>query len=141
MRRLTAGLLANDKLRFLLGGASTTAFSYLLYAALLLAMPAKVAYAISWVAGIGWSYWVSSVWVFRRAMSWRGMLSFPLVYLAQAGLSFLLFVLLVDHWRMPALAAPLVIIVLMLPVTYLLGRAVIHRTSPAPKPQVDSPPR
>ena len=106
-------MLSNDKLRFLLAGGSTTAFSYFLY-----------------VMGIAWSYSVNTVWVFRRRWTWRGLLAFPLVYVVQAGLSFVIFVLLIDRWSLPELLAPLATIVLMLPLTYLLGRAVIHRTSP-----------
>ena len=129
MRRLVT-LLESDKIRFLLAGGSTTAFSYLLYALLLLGMTAKPAYALSYVLGIFWSYWVSSVFVFRRKLTWKGFASFPMVYLVQAVLSFLLFTVLLDKLSLPALVAPLVTIVLMLPVTYLLGRAVIYRTSP-----------
>ena len=123
-------MLSNDKLRFLLAGGSTTAFSYFLYALFLLGMGAKTAYALSYVMGIAWSYSVNTVWVFRRRWTWRGLLAFPLVYVVQAGLSFVIFVLLIDRWSLPELLAPLATIVLMLPLTYLLGRAVIHRTSP-----------
>ena len=130
MRRIGA-LLSHDKVRFLLAGGSTTAFSYGLYALLLLSLHPKPAYALSYALGIVWSYSVNTVWVFRRKWTWRGLLSFPLVYVVQAGLSYLLFVLLLDRWSLPALAAPLVTIVLMLPLTYVLGRFVIHRTSPS----------
>lgn len=140
MRRIAA-ILAHDKARFILAGGSTTLLSYALYALLLLGVHAKPAYALSYLMGIAWSYSINTIWVFRRKWTWRGLLSFPLVYAAQAGLSFLLFVLLLDHWSLPALAAPLVTIVLMLPLTYVLGRAVIHRTSPSPPHSSrDSPP-
>lgn len=140
MRRLSK-ILSWEKSRYLVAGGSTTGFTYLLYALLLLRMDAKPAYALSYVLGIVWSYFVNTVWVFRRKWTWRGLMSFPLVYLVQAGLSYLLFVLLLDHWSLPALAAPLVTIVLMLPLTYLLGRFVIHRTSPPlSQPPGDSPP-
>lgn len=141
MRRMVA-LASHDKVRFILAGASTTAVSYLLYVLLLLLyMDAKPAYALSYALGIVWSYSVNTVWVFHRTWTWRGLLSFPLVYVVQAGLSFLLFALLIDRWSLPELVAPLVIIVLMLPLTYVLGRAVIHRTSPpAHHSSGDTPP-
>lgn len=128
----------SDKARFLVAGGSTTAISYLAYALFLWVMDPKAAYALSYVLSIGWSYWVTSTWVFRRPLTWKGLLSFPLVYVVQALLSFLLFVVLLDRLLLPPLAAPLVTIILMLPLTYVLGRAVIHRTSPAtPDPPPD----
>ncbi|MEO6384466.1 MAG: GtrA family protein [Thermomonas sp.] len=141
MRRLGV-LSSNDKLRFVLAGGSTTVFSYLLYALFLWGMDAKIAYSLSYVLGIAWSYSANTIWVFRRRWTWRGLLSFPLVYLIQAGLSFIIFVLLIDLWSLPELLAPLVTIVLMLPLTYVLSRAVIDRTSPssASRSSTDTPP-
>lgn len=130
MNALAARLLANDKVRFLLGGASTTAFSYAVYWGLLQVLAPKPAYALAYAAGIGWSYVVTSRWVFRRTATWRGLFAFPLVYLAQAAVSFAVFVLLVDVAGLHPLLAPLVTVVLALPLTYLLGRAVVLRTSP-----------
>lgn len=140
MRHIGA-LMSHDKVRFILAGGSTTAFSYLLYALLLMFLDPKPAYALSYAIGILWSYSVNTLWVFRRTWTWRGLMSFPLVYLVQAGLSYLVFVLLLDRWSLSALAAPLVTIVLMLPLTYLLGRFVILRTSPPlSHPPGDFPP-
>ncbi len=134
-------LLGHDKIRFILAGGSTTAFSYALYALLLLCLQPKPAYGLSYALGIVWSYSVNTVWVFHRKWTWRGLLSYPMVYVVQAGLSYLIFVLLLDRWSLPALAAPLITIVLMLPLTYLLGRFVIQRTSPSVSHSPgDSPP-
>lgn len=130
MNALVARLLANDKVRFLLAGGTTTAFSYLVYWALLQVLEPKPAYAIAYVLGIAWSYLATTRWVFRRAPTWRGFAAFPLVYLAQAALSFGVFVLLIDWAGLHPLLAPLVTVVLALPLTYLFGRAVVHRTSP-----------
>jgi putative flippase GtrA len=128
MHRLRA-LLDSDKVRFVLAGGSTTVFSYGLYVLFLFWTNPRIAYAVSYVIGIVWSYSIQSVWVFRRSWSWKGLLSFPLVYALQAVLSFLLFTLFLDGLSMPVLVAPLITLVLMLPLTYLLGRAVIRRTS------------
>jgi putative flippase GtrA len=123
-------VIGSDKLRFLIAGASTTAFSYLLYAAMLPWVAPKIAYAVSYVVGIVWSYTVNSVWVFGGRWTWKGLASYPLVYLVQALLSFFLFSFLLQHAQVHPLVAPLVTLVLMLPVTYLLGRAIVRRTSP-----------
>lgn len=132
MKSLAARLLAKDKVRFLLAGGTTTAFSYVVYWALLQLLTPKPAYALAYVAGIGWSYVATTLWVFRRRPTWRGLIAFPLVYLAQAALSFGVFVLLIDWAGLHPLLAPLLTVVLALPLTYVLGRAVVHRTSPPP---------
>jgi len=135
LKALVARLLAHDKVRFVLAGGSTTAFSYLLYWGLLQVLTPKPAYALAYVAGIGWSYIVTSAWVFRRAPTWRGLAAFPLVYAVQAAVSFGVFVLLIDLAGLPPLLAPLATVILAMPLTYLLGRAVVNRTSPpAPSP-------
>lgn len=128
---MAARLLASDKVRFLLAGASTTAFSYAVYFALLQLFAPKPAYAVAYVAGIGWSYVATARWVFGRRPTWRGLFAFPLVYAAQAVLSFGLFVLLIDWAGLHPLVAPLATVVLALPLTYVLGRAVVQRTSPS----------
>lgn len=138
--RLVNRLLGSDKSRFVIAGASTTAVSYLVYLLLLLAFQAKLAYGLAYALGILWSYWINSTWVFRRKPTWTGLLSFPLVYVVQALASFGLFALLVDRLSMSKVLAPLLIVVLMLPVTFLLGRLVIDRTSPHRRETSDKSP-
>jgi len=121
--------LADARVRYLIAGGSTTAFSYLLYVLLLLSWPALPAYALAYVAGIVWAYSVNSVWVFRGRWRWRGLAAYPLVYLLQALLSFALFALLVERWGLHPLWAPLVTVAAMLPIGYWAGRAVVHTTS------------
>ena len=131
MRKRLSDALGNEKIRFLLAGASTTLASYALYLLLLAtAMRADAAYAISYVAGYVWSYLVNSRWVFRAPMGWRSFLRYPLVYLAQAAAAFLLFKFLVDFAGIPAAWAPLVIVALTVPLTYVISRAVIRRKPP-----------
>ena len=121
--------LADSRVRYLLAGVSTTAFSYLLYVLLLWPLPPLPAYVLAYVAGIAWAYTVNSVWVFRGRWRWRGLAAYPLVYLAQALLSFALFALLVGRWGLHPLWAPLVTVVVMLPVGYWAGRAIVRLTS------------
>lgn len=129
MRAMLRAALADARIRYLIAGVSTTAFSYLLYLALLLAWPPLPAYAVAYVAGIVWAYSVNSVWVFRGRWRWRGLAAYPLVYLLQALLSFALFALLIERWGLDALWAPLVTVAVMLPVGYWAGRAIVYTTS------------
>jgi len=121
--------LRSDKFRFLAAGVSTTAFSYLLYLALLLWLRPSPAYAVAYIAGVVWAYSVNSIWVFKGRWTWTGLATYPLVYAAQALCSFAIFVLLLGKFHLPAPVAPLVTIVLMLPINYILGREIVRRTS------------
>ena len=132
-------LLRHDKVRFLIAGGSTTAFSYLLYLTLLLWWRPTPAYVVAYVAGFVWAYSINRIWVFRGQWSWRGLATYPLVYLVQAVLSVGLFSLLVDRWQLSPFWTPLLIVVLMLPVNYWLGRWVVYTTSPRPAPPRDRP--
>lgn len=111
--------------RFLVGGASTTLVSYAIYLLLLHWMPYVVAYSIAYIAGIVFSYFANTLFVFRRAPSAVRAAVFPLVYLAQYLAGTLLLVILVDGLHIPKAFAPLAVIVLTLPLTYILSRRVI----------------
>lgn len=140
MRRALSSLLGNDKARFLVAGTSTTALSYAIYLVLLYGgLRPETAYVISYLTGYVWSYFVTSTWVFRAPLSWASFMRYPLVYLLQAVTAFLLFKLLVRWAGIPAALAPLVVILLTVPLTYLTSRAIIQkRASPAKQPNPTS---
>lgn len=120
-----------EKLRFLVAGGSTTLFSYALYAVLLyLNIRPGPAYAVAYIAGIAWAYAVNSLWVFKAPLSLRRFLRFPLVYMAQAIASFALFYLLQSVLGMHPLLAPILVTVLLLPLTYLLSKLVLVGRDP-----------
>jgi len=103
---------ASDKLRFLIAGSSTTAISYGLYLGLLmLEVRAMPAYVISYLAGIIWSYAINALWVFRSMQAAASFIMFP--WLLELGAA---------RW-----AAPLIITLTMIPLTYLLSRAILRR--------------
>ena len=116
-----------EKLRFLLAGGSTTAVSYAVYLGLLaLGVHAMTSYVASYFVGIIWSYLVNVMWVFQSRPGWRSVFRYPLVYILQAVASFLLFPLLlklgVARWL-----APLLVTIMLLPVTFVLSRAFAKR--------------
>ncbi len=112
-------------LRFLVGGASTTFVSYAIYVLLLHWFPYVLAYSIAYVAGIAWSYFANTLFVFKRAPSLARAALFPLVYVAQYVVGMFLLVLLVKAFDFPKAFAPLAVVVLTLPLTYVLSRHVI----------------
>jgi len=119
----------NAQARFVAGGAANTAFSYGVYFALRPALGYQGAWLAAYAAGIGFAYWFNARYVFRVALSWRGLLAYPLVYLAQYACSALLLHVLVEEWGTASAWAPLPMALLMLPLTYCLSRLLLARAS------------
>jgi putative flippase GtrA len=113
--------------RFLIGGGLNTAVSYLAYLALHRYLSYQLAYLIAYAFGIVFSYSFNSKVVFQKAMSWRGMLAFPAVYVVQYAVSASVLALFVERIGVPAWSAALLVIVLTLPLSYFLTRFVVHR--------------
>lgn len=118
-------------LKFVLIGLANTAVTYLIYRGLLLFLSYYVAYSISYALGIAFSYFCNAIVVFQRAPSWRSFLSYPLVYLFQYVLSLTGTVLLVEVGHVPARFAPLFIIAVSVPVTFVLSRFIFSRRNPS----------
>lgn len=117
-------------LRFLAGGASTTAVSYAAYLLLLRWLPYFIAYAIAYAVGIVWSYFANTWFVFRQPARLSRALTFPIVYAAQYLVGALLLYMLVDRMHLPPALGPLLVVILTLPLTYVLSRWIIARGAP-----------
>lgn len=114
-----------EALRFLLAGAFNTAVTYVIYLAALQVMPYRFAYTGAYAAGIVLGYAVNTYFVFRANWSWKRMLAYPLVYLMQYGLGLLCLTVLVErHWVGQQLA-PLLVVLITLPLTFLASRYLI----------------
>lgn len=114
-------------LRFLVGGGLNTAVTYIIYLILQMVLSYQLAFLLAYAAGIVFSYFFNSTVVFKRQMSWTGMMVFPLVYLVQYAVSALVLRVIVEHSPVSAKIAPLLVSVLMLPLTFVLSRLVVSR--------------
>ncbi|EER61951.1 GtrA family protein [Acidovorax delafieldii 2AN] len=112
-------------MRFLIGGAINTGFSYLLYLALNRVLPYQWAYMLSYAAGIVFAYWFHAKFVFVVPLSWRRLFSFPLVYVVQYLGSALLLEGLVSGAGMSEMLAPLCVATVMLPITFVMSKLVL----------------
>ena len=115
-------------IKFLIGGGINTAFTFGLYYGLQIMMPYQMAYALAFAIGVVFSYWFNATIVFKTPMSWKGLFSFPLVYLVQYLVSALLLSVFVEWLHIPQSAAPLLVIVMTIPGTFVLTRWVLGRT-------------
>jgi putative flippase GtrA len=112
--------------KFLMVGVANTVLGYVLFALLTPFMHYEFAYSISYAIGVVFAYFANSLFVFREALTWRKFMAFPLVYVVQWLIGALLLPLLIEvlHFN-PLLAQPAVILI-TLPITYVLSRAIVR---------------
>lgn len=113
--------------RFLLAGTAITVFSYAIYLALLIVLPYMFAYIVSYAAGIVFSYFINTYFVFQQRFNWKSFLQFPLVYAAQLVVNLLVLWLTVDRFGVKQEFAPLIAIAISIPITYFMSRAIIKK--------------
>lgn len=116
---------AGRGLRFLVGGAINTAFTYAVYLLLKIIIPYQWAYFMAYALGVIFSYWFNARWVFRVPLSWRRLFSYPIVYVLQYLLSALCLGVLVEKLGVSVNLAPICVVVALLPITYLMNHFVL----------------
>ena len=112
-------------LRFLLGGGVNTAFSYAVYLALNTIFAYQLAYFIAYALGVVFAYWFNALVVFRVPLSWKGLFSYPVVYVIQYLAAAFLLGGLVERAGIVESLAPLVVAIVMVPVTYVMSKLVL----------------
>ena len=127
LKRLRAIVAASSFLRFLISGGVNTAATYGLYLVLLRFTDYKVAYTIAYVVGIVLAFAINRLFVFRTHRGWRSMVLFPFVYLAQYLVSVGVVWVWVERLHLWKEAAPLVAIVITIPMTFVLSRVIFGR--------------
>lgn len=114
-------------LRFLVGGAVNTGATLVLYWFLLRFIHYQAAYLVSYCAGIVLSYALNTRYVFKAEHSWLKFAAFPLIYGMVYVLGALTLKVSVGYLQVPAALGPIISIVVTLPVSFLLTRALLHR--------------
>lgn len=112
-------------LRFLLGGMVNTAFSYAVFLSLTTILAYQLAYFIAYSMGVVFAYLFNALWVFRVPLSWKGLFSYPIVYVIQYLLSALLLGALVEVFGVSVNLAPIFVIIALFPIAYLMSRFVL----------------
>lgn len=123
MRYMTR--LTGQFARFVICGIINTLVTYLIYLGCLYRVSYAIAYTISFVSGIFISYYLNSRYAFRQEMSWRKALKYPAVYLAQYLLGIGSLYLLVELIGVSKVIAPVFVVLITVPATFLLSRRVI----------------
>ena len=112
-------------LRFLFGGGINTVFTYCIYLTLNLIMNYQLAYLLAYALGVVFAYWFNAAIVFKVTLSWKGFCAYPLAYVIQYCSSAFLLEVLVKLAHMNEKLAPLLIVICMLPLTYVISRYVL----------------
>ncbi len=122
-------ILSNPKvprwLRFLLGGGINTLFTYSLYLSLNFILPYQVSYLLAYSLGILFSYWFNARIVFHTPLSWARLSTYPSIYLIQYAFSAVSIEVLVKLFDIHKNLAPLITLVLFIPVTYFLNKFIL----------------
>jgi putative flippase GtrA len=122
--RLRALAARGRFLRFLISGGINTVATYATYLALLSIFEYRLAYSIAYVTGIFLSYVFNRTFVFQTHRGWRSVLLFPFVYLTQYMAGLAIVWAWVGQLHLAQSLAPLVAILVTIPLTYLLSRYV-----------------
>lgn len=112
-------------MKYLAAGLLNTVLTYGLYLLLLNFLAYGFAYSISYVTGVVASYFLNSIFVFQARVSPRKFFLYPVVYVAHYAFSLLALIVLVRFFEMSEMVAPLVVIALGFPLTYVLTKIVL----------------
>lgn len=101
--------------------------TYVVYLLLLPFLPYFYAYTLAYCVGVANSYFMNVFFVFRKKVSLHSFLKFPLVYVAQYFLGASILWLLVGKLGLAPAWAMAVVIIAIVPVTFLASRFVLKR--------------
>ncbi|MES1981095.1 MAG: GtrA family protein [Pseudomonadota bacterium] len=124
------GFLDKRFVSFVLFGGLNTAVTYLLYLALSNSLHYQLAYLIAYGIGIVIAYVLNSRWVFNVASSARKILCYPLIYLVQYLFGAGLMYLFLKVFSLPNALAPLLVIILLLPISFYMNKRILSIKQP-----------
>lgn len=113
--------------RFLFMGAVSTALMYVLYLLFCMALNYQLAFLLAYIIAVIAAYYLNAIYVFKKKVSMQAFLRFPLVYVLQYGIGALFLGIFVEKFGVPKTIAPLVIIALTMPISFVLIRYVLTK--------------
>ncbi|KTC68737.1 GtrA-like protein [Legionella birminghamensis] len=119
--------------RFVAGGGLSTGFTYVVYLLLSNWVNYQLAYGVAYFLGVLFAYWFNTIIVFRKLLSFKGLFTYPLIYLFQYAVSALSLGLVVEKLGISPSIAPLLVIAATLPITYFMNKLVLEWSSPNKK--------
>lgn len=111
--------------KFLIIGCINTGAGYVLYLIFIQKVAYSFAYSLSFALSIIISYVLNARYVFKEPLSLKKFLGFPLVYVIQYLSGICLLYIVVERLSIPVSLAPLLVVVITLPITFLLARFIV----------------
>jgi putative flippase GtrA len=115
--------------RFVIAGVFNTGIGYLIYLAFLYLMPYLWAYSITYILGIGLGYLLNIYWVFKKKPNLRNATAYPLTYGINYLFGTIVLWLLVELMHISKKIAPLIVVVVSVPVMYGLIKSIFKGKS------------
>ena len=112
-------------IKFLIVGTLNTGAGYIFYLAFIQVMTYTYAYYLSYALSVVVSYVLNARIVFNEPLSLKKLLAFPLVYIVQYLIGLCLVYIAVEKLSIPVALAPLLVVIMTLPVTFLLARLIV----------------
>jgi putative flippase GtrA len=116
--------------RFLIVGSLNTILTYALFLLLSSVLHYSLAYTISYLAGIAFSYVLAATYVFGTGLAVQSALRFPLVYVLQYLYGLAALFVLIDVLGVWHQVAILFVIATSVPLTFVLMRLAMHPGRP-----------
>ncbi|WCM53073.1 GtrA family protein [Pseudomonas sp. WJP1] len=113
--------------RFLLSGGLNTALTYGIYLLVLLFLPYKTSYTISYISGIGIAYALNRFFVFKGHQGIKSIAFLPFIYLIQYLFSLLIVWVWVEKLGYDQRVAPLIAITITIPLTFILSKMIFSK--------------
>ena len=111
--------------RFIFFGGINTAATYGIYILLSQLIHYQTAYLVAYVSGIALAYLLNLLFVFNTRSSTKKALTYPIIYIVQYLLGALLMYLFLGKLNLSNAVAPLIVAVLLLPVSYYMNKRVL----------------
>ena len=113
--------IINKLIKYIVGGLSNTIFSYLFYCLLVLFVNYKIAYFISTVASIIYTYKINTKLVFEIKSNSKARYLFFLIYIFQIIVGIFLIDLWINNFLVSKFIAPILNIIFISPISFLLS--------------------
>ena len=117
----------NEIIKFMVVGGINTLSTYIIYVLCVLFVKFTIAYTIAYLVGIIISFYLNTIFVFQSNISFKKFLKFPFIYVIQYFIGLFLLHLIVEFFKLNKLVAPILVIILTFPVTFVLSRKILKR--------------
>jgi putative flippase GtrA len=120
-------MIVKELARFLVSGVFNTVLSYLIYLALNTFLIYVVAYTLAFIISAFTSYFLHSVFVFDEKLTVMKSAKYQVMAVVMYFLSTSILYVLVDKFDVSESLGPVLVLPIVVPLSYLIGRFIIKK--------------